>query len=102
MPAVLHVPVAPQSAQAAAPVPHARAESPPRHVVPSQQPCAHVVESQTGVTHAPLRHCWPFVQRVHIAPPEPQTKLPCIDGATQKPMPQQPLQVPGPHAATMH
>ena len=92
----------PQFMHALPPEPHAKPWSPPRHWLPWQQPVAHVTMSQTGVTHAPLRHCWPFMQRVHMAPLPPQPMFVCCDGVTQKPIAQQPVHAPGPHAAITH
>jgi hypothetical protein len=98
----LHCELGPQLVQAAPPWPQANAEFPGRQLPLRQQPIGQVVASQTGVTHAPLRHCWPCMHGAHIAPPVPQANWTCIDGTTQNPPgPQQPAQVPRPHIATV-
>lgn len=66
-----------------------------------QQPDAHVIGPQPiACWHEPLMQSWPRGQLVHIAPPVPQAIVEPIEGVTQVPRAQQPVQVPGPQAAT--
>ena len=53
--------------------------------------------------HTPFVHRCPIGHAIHAAPFAPQPMFVCIDGVTQKfAGPQQPLHVPGPHAAVTH